>query len=414
MLRLLGLLTPVWVVVLVLILLFSADDHASARFLGRSGAAPPKPFSTVTFGTFAKYGNGPCPNTPKCFSGDTFFNTWADDNNIYTTSGDSSQWNATGCSNPCQTANLLFSTLDGYSPSLTGATTNTGVLWNSNSLPTDSANFKGSGTISVNGTLIVSAVRQCPGSCPMASIYASGQIITSTDHGVTWAPIPPGGANAAQPYASPTFTDPKFRLPSFIQYGKDYQGQTADGSDVYVYALSSDQSTAHISARPALSDAINLGRVPISLISHGVASDWEFYQGLDGMGQPIWGALSTTVPVVSQLNGTFQYGQTPQYLPAFGTYIMITFTAGCCPNTGDSTWDIWQAPHPWGPWTVTQQSPHWYSGNLQAGADGFYYPGIVPKSVAVDGGRTFTLLTTGDYQQLSTMYTMYIVPVTVN
>jgi hypothetical protein len=413
MLKSLGVLAPVWVIVLVLILLFSTENHA-ARPFARAGAGsiPQTPFSSVTFGTFAKYGNGTCPNTPKCISGDTWFNTWSSDDGIYATSGDSSQWNATGCSGySCLTANLLFSKLSDYSASLTGTTTNDGAFWNGTS-STDNANFKGSGIISVSGTLISSAVRQCPSGCPMASIYTSGQLITSTDHGVTWTPIPPGGANNAQPYTAPTFTDPKFRLPSFIQYGQDGHGPYADGSDQYVYALSSDQSTAHISG--TVSDAMNLGRVLATNLAAGLASDWTFYQGLDGSNNPIWGPLSTTVPVVSQTGGKFQYGPTPQYLPAFRTYIMITYSPGCCPNTGDTTWDIWQGLHPWGPWTVVQQSPHWYSGNPQAGADGFYYPAIVSKSVAVDGGRTFTLLTTGDFQQISTMYTMYIVPVTVN
>jgi hypothetical protein len=412
MLKLIALLLPV----LVLGLLFVEDAPARRLHFGGGQVGLP-PFSQVNFGTFSKYGNGPCPATPKCISGDTFFNTWSNDDNIYATAGDASQWNATSCNNPCQTANLLFSKLSDYSASLTGTTTNAGALWNGGASTTDNANYKASGIISVNGTLIASAVRQCPQSCPQASIYTSGQLITSTDQGKTWAPTPPGGANNAQPYTSPTFTDPKFRLPSFIQYGKDGGPTAADGSDQYVYALSSDQSTGHISSPPSGantdSDAFNLGRVLATKLADGLASDWTYYQGLDGSNQPIWGALSTTVPVVSQPGGLFQYGPTPQYLPAFGTYIMITYAPGCCPSTADSTWDIWQGAHPWGPWTVVQQSPHWYSGNPQAGANGFYYPAIVSKSVAVDGGRTFTLLTTGDFNQPATMYTMYIVPVTV-
>lgn len=385
-----------WGCIVTLVVLFAQYD-SSARILRRGGnTVPPVPFTSLSFGTFAKYGNGSCPATPKCFSGDTFMNTWADDGNIYTASGDSSTWNHSGgCSFPCQDANIMFSSLSDFSPTVTGTLVNIMGNWNQIDGTSDGANYKTTSMISVQGTLIQSVIRQSP------STWLSAQLIKSTDHGSTWTPIPPAGVNNAEPYVSPMFTDQKFRTPSFFQYGQDYQTQTVDRSDTFVYAMAPDITSG--------SGNFYLGRVLVSAIANLSLSDWQFYQGGNGAIDANWGSLSTAASVLSDSLGQQVYFPSPVYLPAFGTYLMmLTETI----STPDRIWRIYQGTHPWGPWSLVQTN-EWNTGNPQAGAYGFYFPAIVVKSIETDGGRNMALLVAGDYTTVAG-YTMFIVPVTVN
>jgi hypothetical protein len=391
---------PRLIAILVTVLFFAAPSASANRLHFGGGQVPTTvPFSTVTFGTFAKYGTGGCPST-KCISGDSWFNTWADDNNIYTQADDSSKWNATDTTQCC---NLMFSTLSDFSPTMTGTQVNLMASWNGGTSP-DGGNWKGSSLISVRGTLILSVIRLCLSGCPANMLSWSSQLITSIDHGVTWTPVPPVAGN---PYTSPMFVDPKFRAPMFFQYGQDYQTQTADRSNQFVYAISPDQ-TSPITGR------FYLGRVPVGVIANVSAADWKYYQGGDGNDSTQdavnWGALSTAVSVFTDIANNNNWAASPIYLPAFGTYLLIQ----SFDNTGvtDTIWHTYQGAHPWGPWTMMQTN-EWNTSNIQAGGYGFYYPAVIPKSLS-GGGRTMALIASADYTQWSTVYTIWIVPVTIN
>jgi hypothetical protein len=215
----------------------------------------------------------------------------------------------------------------------------------------------------------------------------------------------------AQPYASPTFTDGRFRAPYFFQYGQDYQSQTVDRSSEFVYALSYDftDSTSQ--------DKLVVGRVPISLVANLSASDWQFFQGGDGSMDANWGALATTAPVCT---AAFQsgigswYSGGVQYLPAFGTYMLIGYTQ----NSGETSTQFYfyQLTHPWGPCTMTTTSPVWNSSNPQGPPNGyaFYFPALVQASVGTDGGHHMVMLFAGNEALNFDFYTMFIAPIVVN
>jgi hypothetical protein len=180
--------------------------------------------SIITGLSFSNWFNyGACPHSPKWISADTFFNTWGDDGTIYVQCNDTYLgWQGAG-----NYANICFGSVDGYTSSLTGTGINYLPTWGGVSqFGSDGATYKSTSLTSIHGTLYMVADRQKFASAP-GDGWLSSQLIKSTNHGVSWTPVPPAHA---QPYASPMFTDPKFRVPFFVQYGQDYVGQTVDRS----------------------------------------------------------------------------------------------------------------------------------------------------------------------------------------
>ena len=78
--------------------------------------------------------------------------------------------------------------------------------------------------------------------------------------------------------------------------------------------------------------------------------------------------------------------------------------------TSNTTWLAYEAPHPWGPWTLVQTN----TWNPQ----GYYNPVMISKSLtnAGNGMATGVLATAGDFSQAASntgFYTLALVPVTV-
>jgi hypothetical protein len=336
-------------------------------------------------------------------SADTFFNTWGDDGVIYVQCDDTyGGWQAASAN-----SNICFGSVDSYTSSLTGTNINSMTMWGGLSeYGSDVATYKSASLTSIHGTLYMVADRQ------HAHGWYSSQLIKSTNHGVSWTPLPPAGA---QPYTSPMFTDFKFRVPFFFQYGQDYVGQTVDRSSEFVYALSVDQTSGHLASTPGTySDRMFLGRVLISSIANLSAADWQFYQGGDGSLDANWGALSSASPVLTSGTQILTGQGTAQYLPAFGSYLLMNSFQTVPLTYSSTTWTTYTAPHPWGPWALIQTNV-WDGATAPAGAGGataFYFQSPVVKSVAVNGGRTFALFTNGNFQ-VGSMYTLIGATVTV-
>jgi hypothetical protein len=370
---------------------------------GSSGGYIPA-FRSVTYGQWAVYGNGACPAT-KCIGADTWYSVWADDGNIYLSGDDTNGgWNNVGIS-----ANVFFSKIDGYTSAATATIVNSMSAWGPfNTTGSDNATYKASGAIAVHGYTYLMVYRQNK-SAPPNSL--SAQLLKSGlhDYGATFTPVPPA---TQQPYASPMFTNVKFTVPQFIQYpNADYTGQTVDRSDQFVYAMSPDSTG---STGP--SDVLYLARVPVAAIGNQNIADWQFYQGGDGALDANWGALSTMVPTINEPGcGCHSNTETMVYLPYWQKYILIDFHYAPPGNdAGKSIFDVYQFDHPWGPWVHRQSDNFFTPGSAQTlNASGFYFMGTVVKSVAPDGGRTFTMLASGNYTTAAT-YTMYMIPVTVN
>lgn len=380
------------------------EIDAELRFIDtdqNSSIVPSEPsLLALTFGDAFKYNT----NYPtKSIAADTFSSTWDSDGNIMTISDDSTDWQGTWAGT---THNTMVSKLSDYSTGLVGTQVNPMTAFGaSTQLGTDGATWKSNGLISVNGVLYDFISRQIYGDTGTGwrqSAFGC-QLIKSADHGVTFTPLPPA---TGQPFTSPMFPGAKFGAPIFIQYGKDYQGNTVHNSDLYVYAISTNGFWNN-------GDSLTLGRCLISNIGNLNAADWTFYLGGDGMDNANWGSLASAVPIVSKSRSLGIAGA--QYLPAFKCYVMLEWyypsvEQGLTIDRSETVWDIYKSATPWGPWTLIQSTTWDDAEGL-----GLYNPNIVPSSVAPDGGLTFTILTSGDFDNTDVVngdYTLTVIPVT--
>jgi hypothetical protein len=321
--------------------------------------------------------------------GDTFFSAWGDDDGLYFQINDTPSGGGVSPSG----SNVAFFSCNGYTSSRSCTSINTMAQWGGfTQTGSDGASYKSSSMISVQGAMYIAVNRQLSNVTPT---WPSAQIIKTTDHGVTWTPAPP---STGQPYASPMFTNIKFRLPMFFQYGKNYVGQTVDRSNEFIYALSVDQSPGHYGPTSGTySDRVFLGRVTISNMPNLNETNWQYYQGGDGLVDANWGGISTAVPVISTPGVyTILTEGTALYLPAFGQYVLINNFQTVPAVYTSLTWEIYVANHPWGPWSKIQTNI-WDATTSPPGLGGntaFYFPGPVAKSVNYN---KFTLFTNGNY-----------------
>ena len=92
----------------------------------------------------------------------------------------------------------------------------------------------------------------------------NSQLAWSNDHGRTWT-------------WSPWKFTTSFGYPSFLNFGRNYEGSR----DEYVYIYSHDSSSAY-----ERSDRMVLARVPAKQITKRDA--YEFFQEIDADGAPVW------------------------------------------------------------------------------------------------------------------------------
>ena len=352
---------------------------------------------SVSFGTPFKYNSG---YPGKYIKSDTWVNTWADDSNIYAANDDSRGWQG------ATSSNMQISLLSGFTTSLTGSNINAMSSWGTSvQKGSDGADYKATGIISVHGVLYVATTRQGPNIGLNITANQNSQIIKSSNHGSKWTPVPP----TAGPYTSSMFTGTTFANPSFVQYGQDYQGNSRDLSNTYVYAVANDGCWNNC-------NSLYLARVLISTLPNLKASDWSFYQGGDGTNSANWGAWSTAQALISNAKKVGSANQV-QFLPAVGCYVYIDWwypsvAAGSETfDTSTTQWDIYDAVHPWGPWTL-HSSITW---NSEPGL-GLYSPNIMPKSIRRNGGFNTMIATAGDFRKDDPAigdYTLTLVPMRV-
>lgn len=359
--------------------------------------------SGLTFGTVFKYNAGYNGTTqPNTVSTDSFNNTWADDGGIYTTTCDMN----IGWQNAAQLSNFTIGKLSTFDSSVVGSMVNPMTAFGPFvGAGSDGKNYKAMGLISVSGVLyaLVARMTAMSAGSGFKQVQDNAQIIKSIDHGVTWTPMPPSTAN---PYVSPMFPGVFMGNASPIQYGQDYVGNTVDNSNQYVYWMACSTYTYD-------ADTLYLARVKISEIGLLDATKWSYYKGAgaNGMLDANWDSNSANAtPIISDPGWLGSGGA--QYIPQYGRYLYIgTRRAGAHYATpvetfADTTWGVYEAPRPWGPWTKVQTIP-WVR-------QGFYLPAAVSKSVS---GATAVLAAAGDYSQNGTttgLYTLNYLPVTIN
>jgi hypothetical protein len=343
-------------------------------------------------------------------NGDTWYNTWGADGNIYATSDDSNGFLGT-CAN-----NFVVNEITGSNPSdLSSPFVNCMTSYGGEGARGDYGDgrtWKTDGIISVDGTLYVVVARQQDGSGGYPYGFqpsSNASIIKSTDDGRTWSNSfgttgDPGGAappyNAQLGRADAMFPGSSFGTPEFIQYGEDDNpASTADGGDTYVYAISNNGYAYDGS------DMI-LGRVLRSQIGDLDAADWQYYTGPaggDGMNPADWSSdVADARPILTAPYELSQSGI--NYIQPLHLYVMTSFyfpDRSSWPSTGvTSYWDFYEAPHPWGPWTRFFDQPttecYFTCSSLTTSQLGLYDPNLVSKFINMDG-LSNVIFSTGDW-----------------
>jgi len=156
-----------------------------------------------------------------------------------------------------------------------------------------------------------------------------GYLASSEDDGKTWTQVE----------GTPWVGGSVFKDLMFIQMGKAYELNT----DGYVYALGVEEELA-LEIQP-----VCLARVPRAQILDYTA--YEYFAGLDGQGEPDWSDQQEAAAPLPGL-GSFVQGAAI-YHPGIERYLFLSGVV----SFEDKTGALFEAPTPWGPWTVAVPIP---------------------------------------------------------
>ena len=283
---------------------------------------------------------------------DTWPITWADDDNLYTAYGDGNGFE------PFTEYKLSMgiAMVKGTPPDIEG----TNIRSRTSEIPGDGAyGAKACGMLMVDKTLYM-FVRNS----------GNSRLAWSSDHGKTWE------------WADWFF---EFVYPTFVNYGKNYEG----ASDDYVYIYSHDSE--HSSSAYMQSDYMVMARVHKSEIK-----DWrryEYFAGFEGDNKPLWSEdIRKREPVFINPGKCYRSGIS--YNKGLGRYLW-------CQTIGTPTGakhrnhrfrgglGIFESPDPWGPWKTVYYTLDWDMGPGETSS-------IPPKWMSEDGKSGYFLFSGED------------------
>ncbi len=213
---------------------------------------------------------------------------------------------------------------------------------------------KASGMLCVDGVLYL-----------LARNAGNAQLAWSHDHGATWE------------WADWKFTT-SFGCPTFVNYGQNYAGAV----DEFVYLFSPDSGSAY---EPA--DRFVLARVPKDRLREQAA--YEYFQELED-GQPLWTEeIEQRGSVFSHPGRCYRGGIT--YHPVLRRYLWCQILPESRDSRGprfEGGFGIYDAPHPWGPWTTAYFTEHWDVGPGETSS--------LPTPWMSSDGKAVHLLFSGD------------------
>ena len=283
--------------------------------------------------------------------------TWADDDHQYTSWGDGGGFGGT---NELGRVSLGVARVEGSRDAHTGHN-----VWGGHEAE-HAATFGGKsyGIICVDGVLYMWV---SPGSGE--DNYTEAKVYRSTDHGASWS-----GASWA-------FTAGNgFIMPTFLQFGKNYEG----ARDTYVYVYAN-----HLKRSDTLAVQVP-GEIALMRTARGGIMDrgaYEFFAGLDGEGNPTWtGDIGGRAPVFQDPAGV-GWNTSASYNAGIGRYFLITEHT----HTFEGTIGIFDAPEPWGPWTTVLYSDSFGEGEI---AQTTFFFNFANKWLSADG-KDFVLVFTG-------------------
>lgn len=301
--------------------------------------------------------------------GDLWVSCWSNDDAVYVTSGDGTGFGGT-------LGAIVVSRIDGRPGDAHDPLRGTSIASGPQVAPSWSGvayTQKPTGMLCTNGVLYL-AVQDLRAltfdNAPAATI------VRSLDKGRSWSWDTRG----------PMFSDSRFTTIMFADMGKD--SEHAQDGFAYAYGLDDNWSGAYSSGTPQT--RLYLARVPLDSVQE--RTRWEFFAGLDEAGAPRWeSAIEKRMPVLEDTRRLYQHPLDPNlahqnmttlsqgsivYDAAFQRYIYASWTV--------YTYEFYEAPAPWGPWT------HFYSKDFGAfpwseDAAGGYGTSIPSKFITADG-----------------------------
>jgi hypothetical protein len=274
-------------------------------------------------------------------NGDTWDIFWADDDNVYA-------FNCDGKGFGQEYMNLALNKLSGATPdALVGEPINPMHEYGKGGeKKADNATWKACGQECIDGIFYAFVSRNTYGNDsgdPLTRQTAvNSSLIQSADRGRTWT------RTAQENYDRPMWPGASFGSPFFVHYGKNGGQVQQDNAMQYVYACSNNGFWND-------GDNLILARVPRAKLALSNGADWEYLSAPDGSMPSSWSqSTDRAIPI---LDRPARCGQTPiTYIPDLGHYLLIswynteTMTHWFEPNR--MHYDFYQAPHPWGPWTL--------------------------------------------------------------
>ncbi len=357
-------------------------DGRARDYIAYPKAVPPYPRSERIVGVKAdrfRY---------HCGEGDMWPLTWGADGNIYAAAGDNkgspmnfwrisqySSWNndGSGTANPAKLTNTNDWTID----LIDNLPVDPKIYCQNPAAP----GIKPAGILDIDGTLYLAVEANSYGDRPLFNRQHNyhGWIITSADCGKTW-----------NREATPTdFFTGRLSSCHFLQFGRGYQG----ARDGYVYAYFPVDEDGESYWENA--DGLLLGRVPKERILERGA--WEFCASPDGTA---WSREEQDArPVFSYYKMTGS--DHVCYNPGLGCYLLGNYSFVdpqlhprpihqlSWPEAYRSQLTLFEAPEPWGPWSLFYQDDDW-------GTYGDYQPVFPTKWISPDG-RCLFMVSSGSW-----------------
>ena len=268
--------------------------------------------------------------------GDTFPITWAADDHLYTSAGDP----VCGVKGD----GLDFQRFSGAPPAYSIRQINPMMGYRG----WGGAGPKPTGMLAVNGVLYLAYQNHTGPAVWEDSLanYGHGydaNVVCSTDLGITWSP------DIAE-HPAPMFPGRTYGAPAFVNFGKDNAGARDD----YVYAISGEGWDNGCHCR--------LARVPVDRIMAREAWEWvcAFSQGDD----PEWTAdMSRAIPVLSHPGYLGMVDMV--HVATVERYLLLSWhhKVKNNPDAG-SELIIYDAPEPWGPFTLVHHEDPWETREL--------------------------------------------------
>ncbi len=222
--------------------------------------------------------------------------------------------------------------------------------------------------------------------------HLSAQIIKSADHGQSWSNFQDPytyGVNGSITYpadATMFGSQTLFGASAFVMYGADdgSTGYRVDNADAYAYIIGNDGYWNN-------GNALYLARIPKVKLPNLNPSDIAYYIGGDGNSDAAWASSVAGIQPILSADSRMSEPAV-QYIPALNRYLLFEWyypnsIQASSANSANSQWITYEAPHPWGPWTLID-SRNWPT-------QGYYNP--VPLQRSALDGTSLTLMTTGNY-----------------